>query len=127
MTPAGFTPTARQQPGPVRSASRPGAAGTYDVTLTARLANGQTRRGTGRLTVSGGGTAPCGPKRGLRPGSADHGTAERLSVRIARRLGIAVLICANTPGRRVRLFQVAAQAEGDEGVRLQVPGPPAWC
>ena len=46
-------------------------AGTYDVTLTARLANGQTRTGVGRLTVRGGGD--CGRRRagsaGLPPGS----------------------------------------------------------
>ena len=29
-------------------------AGTYDVTLTAKLANGQTRTRTGKLTVTGG-------------------------------------------------------------------------
>ena len=78
-------------------------AGTYDVTLTARLANGQSRTGVGRLTVSGGGTAVGGggksgpaarlrlttvlPKEGLRPACR------------GRRRGIAVLIGANTPGR----------------------------
>ena len=38
-------------------------AGTYDVTLTARLANGQTRSRTGTLTVTGGGGAAVAAER----------------------------------------------------------------
>ena len=58
-------------------------AGSYDVTLTARLANGQTRRGTGRLTVLAGGRhgrrsrrSRWWGRRAGRPPPAHRGAAE---------------------------------------------------
>ena len=90
-------------------------AGTYDVTLTARLANGQARAGAGRLTVSGGGAVAAGRKSG--PAARLRLTAvlpKRLSVRIARRRGIVVLIGANLPwpGAGAALPRARYEAEG---------------
>ena len=100
-------------------------AGSYDVTLTAALANGQTRTGVGRLTVTpsvagarGGGGAPARLRLAMLLPS-------RLSAAAARRRGIAVLIGANKPGRaRVRLFQgPGRRPKASKAVRLRVPGP----
>ena len=102
-------------------------AGTYAVTLTARLANGQTRTGVGRLTVlgEGGGTA----------GGGGGGTDVRLklttllprklSAVAARRKGIVVILGATKPAlARVQLFQgAAAKPKASKRVRLKVPGP----
>ena len=75
--------------------------GKYDVTLTARLANGQARAGTGTLTVLPG--AAGGPAARLRLTTI---LPRRLSAKIARRRGIVVLIGANKAGTaRVQLFQ----------------------
>ena len=106
-------------------------AGTYDVTLTARLANGQTRSRTGTLTVTGGGGSGGG-------GTAGGGATVRLklttilprglSAVAARTSGIAVLIGANRTGTaRVQLFQGTGRKnkkpKASRGVRLKVPGP----
>jgi hypothetical protein len=102
-------------------------AGTYDVTLTAKLANGQTRTRTGKLTVTGGGGG----------GGATGATVKLklttvlprgLSVVAARRSGIAVLIGANKAGTaRVQLFQGTGKKnrkpKASKSVRLRVPGP----
>ena len=101
----------------------PGArAGTYDVTLTARLANGQARAGTGTLTVLPGAGVAGGPAARLRLTTV---LPRRLSARIARRRGIAVLIGANKGGTaRVQLFQGRGKrAKATKRVRLRVPGP----
>jgi hypothetical protein len=101
-------------------------AGTYDVTLTARLANGQTRTRIGKLTVTGGGGGTTGGTTAklklttLLP--------KRLSVVTARKSGIAVLIGANKAGRaRVQLFQGTGKKnrkpKAGKSVRLKVPGP----
>ncbi len=78
----------------------PGArAGTYDVTLTARLANGQTRTGVGRLTVLGGATAGGGAGTlGRLPARLRLTTVlpRGLSAAQARARGIVVLIGAST-------------------------------
>ena len=103
-------------------------AGTYDVTLTARLANSQSRTGVGRLTVRGGGTPAAGAGGKSGPAARFRLTTvlpKGLSVRIARRRGIAVLIGATRAGTaQVRLFQGrGARPKATRGVRLRVPGP----
>ncbi len=101
-------------------------AGTYDVALTARLANGQARTGIGRLTViggaAGGGVGGSGPAARLRLTTV---LPKRLSARVARSRGIAVLIGASKPGRaRVQLFQgLGKKPKVSKDVRLRVPGP----
>ena len=110
----------------VPAGARPGS---YDVTLTARLGNGQMRSATAKLTVR---EAPAG---GGAAGGAATGTAarlrlttilpHRLSARVARRRGIVVLIGA-TEGvsARVRLFQGRARKpKASKQVRLRAPGP----
>ena len=94
--------------------------GRYDVTLTARLANGQARAGTGTLTVLPG--AAGGPAARLRLTTI---LPRRLSAKIARRRGVVVLIGANKAGTaRVQLFQGRARApKASKRVRLRVPGP----
>jgi hypothetical protein len=102
----------------------PGARpGRYDVTLTARLANGQTRAGTGTLTVlPGAAVAGGGPAARLRLTTI---LPRRLSARIARKRGIAVLIGATKAGlARVQLFQGRGRApKATKRVRPRVPGP----
>jgi hypothetical protein len=104
-------------------------AGTYDVTLTARLANGQTRTRTGKLTVL---PAPAGPGGGTTGAGARLRLTtvlpRGLSVVAARRSGIAVLIGATKGGTaRVQLFQGTGRKnrkpKASRGVRLRVPGP----
>jgi len=97
-------------------------AGTYDVTLTARLANGQARAGTGTLTVLPGAGIAGGPAARLRLTTV---LPRRLSATIARRRGIVVLIGANKAGpARVQLFQGRAKKpKAAKRVRLKVPGP----
>ena len=92
--------------------------GKYDVTLTARLANGETRTGTGTLTVT---QAAVGAAR-LR---LTRILPRRLSAKVARRRGIVVLIGANKAGTaRVQLFQGRGKrAKAAKRVRLRVPGP----
>ena len=101
-------------------------AGTYDVTLTARLANGQTRNRTGKLTVTGAGGATTGG--GTVKLKLTTVLPRGLSVVAAQRSGIAVLIGANKGGTaRVRLFQGSGRKnkkpKASKGVRLRVPGP----
>ena len=112
----------------VPAGARPGS---YNVTLTARLGNGQTRSATASLTVR---PAPPGAAAGPAGGAAT-GTAarlrlttilpHRLSAKVARRRGIVVLIGA-TEGvsARVRLFQGRARKpKASKQVRLRAPGP----
>jgi hypothetical protein len=110
----------------VPATARPGS---YDVRLTARLGNGQTRSATGSLTVR---AAPPGPPGG--GGVAPAATARlkvtailprRLSAALARRRGIAVLIGASKAGpARVQLFQGrAGRPTAAKRVRLRAPGP----
>ena len=103
-------------------------AGTYDVTLTARLANGQTRTRTGKLTVTGsgggGGTTGGGTVKLKLTTILPRG----LSVVAARKSGIAVLIGATKSGNaRVQLFQGTGRKnrkpKASKVVRLKVPGP----
>jgi hypothetical protein len=101
----------------------PGArAGEYDVTLTARLANGQTRAGTGTLTVLPGAAVARGPAARLRLTMI---LPRRLSAALARRRGIVVLIGATKPGvARVQLFQGRGKKpKATRRVRLRAPGP----
>jgi hypothetical protein len=101
----------------------PGArAGKYDVTLTARLANGQMRVGTGTLTVLPGAAVARGPAARLRLTTI---LPRRLSARVARRKGIVVLIGATRPGvARVQLFQGrGTRPKATKRVRLRAPGP----
>jgi hypothetical protein len=101
----------------------PGArAGKYDVTLTARLANGQTRVGTGTLTVLPGAAVAGGPAARLRLTTI---LPRRLSAALARRKGIVVLIGATKGGlARVQLFQGRGRKpKATKRVRLRVPGP----
>jgi hypothetical protein len=111
----------------VPAGARPG---TYDVTLTARLGNGQARSATAKLTVR---QAPAGP--GGAAGGAGTGTAarlrlttilpHRLSAKVARRKGVAVLIGATEEvTARVQLFQGRAKKpKASKRVLLRVPGP----
>ncbi len=99
------------------------APGGYDVTFTARLANGQVRTGTRRLNVT---AAPAG-------GVAGGAARARLSVVLprglalaaARRRGIVVLIgSTRRVSARVSLFQGRARrAKAVRTTRLRVPGP----
>ena len=105
----------------------PGARpGSYDLTLSARLANGQSRSAVGRLTVLAGpgnaGPGGGGPSARLRLTTI---LPRRLSAKAARRRGIAVLIGANKAGiARVQLFQGRAKKpKAAKRVRLKVPGP----
>jgi hypothetical protein len=93
-------------------------AGTYDVTLTAKL-GGQVRSAVGRLTVRSG-TTLGGARLKL---SAI--LPRRLSAKAARRRGIVVLIGATqAKSARVQLFQGRAKkAKVTKRVRLRVPGP----
>ena len=100
-------------------------AGTYDVTLSARLANGQTRTRTGRLTVTGGGGGTTGGSTKLKLTTV---LPKGLSAVTARTSGIAVLIGSNKTGSaRVQLFQGTGKKnkkpKATKGVRLKVPGP----
>ena len=106
--------------------------GTYDVKLTARLGNGQTRSATAKLTVR---LAPPATGAGGAGGGATAGAAgrlrlttilpHRLSAKAARRRGIAVLIGATQDvTARVQLFQGRARKpKATKRVRLRVPGP----
>ncbi len=100
-------------------------AGTYDVTLSARLANGQTRTRIGRLTVTGGGGGTTGGSTKLKLTTV---LPKGLSAVAARTSGIAVLIGSNKTGSaRVQLFQGTGRKnkkpKATKSVRLKVPGP----
>jgi hypothetical protein len=107
----------------VPAGARPG---TYDVTLTARLGNGQARSATAKLTVRQAPAAAAGGATGaaarLRLRTV---LPHRLSARLARRRGIAVLIGATERvTARVRLFQGRPRTpKASKRVRLKVPGP----
>jgi hypothetical protein len=113
----------------VPAGARPG---TYEVTLTARLGNGQARSATSKLTVR---PAPAGATGGgAGPGVAASVSARlrlttilprRLSAAVARRRGIVVLIGATKAGpARVRLFQGRGKKpKASKRARLKVPGP----
>ena len=108
-------------------------AGSYDVTLTARLVNGQTRRGTGRLTVLAGTGGTAGGAGGAGGGAGGPAARLRLTVVLPRGLsltqarsrGVVVLLGASKAGfARVQLFQgKAKKAKASKRVRLRVPGP----
>jgi hypothetical protein len=102
----------------------PGARpGRYAVTLTARLANGQVRAGTGTLTVAPGvAVAGGGPAARLRLTTI---LPRRLSAALARRKGIVLLIGATKAGvARVQLFQGRGKTpKATKRLRLKVPGP----
>jgi hypothetical protein len=99
-------------------------AGTYDVTLTARHANGQVRRGVGRLSVLGEGGAAGGGGTAARL-RLTAAVPRRLRAAVARRRGIVVLLGATEPAvARVRLFRGPATTPvASARVRLRVPGP----
>ena len=103
-------------------------AGTYDVTLTAKLATGQTRSRTGKLTVHRRRRRRDDRRRDDREAEADHVLPKGLSAATARESGIAVLIGATKKATaRVKLFQGTGRKnrrpKASKGVRLQVPGP----
>ena len=109
----------------IPAAARPG---TYDVTLTARLANGQTRRGVGRLTVPGGGGGGAAGGGGGGPAARLRLTIalpKRLSLAQARSRGIVVLVGATKAARaRVLLFQGRGTTpKASRRVSLRAPGP----
>jgi hypothetical protein len=130
VTPGDLTPASDSTAAALVAIGVPAGAraGTYDVTLTARLANGQTRTRTGRLTVTGaggGGTTGAGATVRLKLTTI---LPRGLSAAAARRSGIAVLIGANRTGNaRVQLFQGTGRKnrkpKAGKGVRLRVPGP----
>ena len=80
------------------------APGGYDVTFTARLANGQVRTGTRRLNVT---TAPSGAAAGRAARARLSVVLPRgLALAAARRRGIVVLIgSTRRVSARVSLFQ----------------------
>ena len=130
VTPGGLAPASNSDSQALVAVGIPAGAkaGTYDVTLTAKLASGQTRSRTGKLTVTGGGGG----------GTTGGGTTAKLklttflpkglSAETARESGIAVLIGANKKSvARVRLFQGTGRRnrkpKASKGVHLKVPGP----
>lgn len=98
--------------------------GRYGVSLTARLANGQVRAGTGTVTVLPGAAVAgrAGARARLRLTTV---LPRRLSARVARCKGIALLIGATREGvARVQLFQGRGpKPKASKRVRLRVPGP----
>ncbi len=129
VTPEVFTPTTNGTSQARVAVGIPAAAraGAYNVTLTARLANGQSRTGVGKLTVLGGATSGGAGAVGRLPARLRLTTVlpRGLSAAQARARGIVVLIGANKPGTaRVRLFQGrGTKPKATRGVRLRVPGP----
>jgi hypothetical protein len=131
VTPGGLAPASNSDSQALVAVGIPAGAraGTYDVTLTAKLANGQTRSRTGKLTVTGAGGG----------GGATGGGAtvklklttllpRGLSAETARKSGIAVLIGATKKiTARVKLFQGTGRRnrrpKASKSVRLRVPGP----
>lgn len=92
------------------------APGNYDVTLTAKLANGQTRVRTGTLTVTAPVVTPPPPVVALKLSGSLPG---RLSVVSARAKGVKVTIRSNRAGRAVvRLVQGGTGLAG-KTVRLR--------
>ena len=68
MTPGALAPASNSDNQALVAVGIPAGAkaGTYDVTLTARLANGQTRTRIGKLTVTGGGGGTTGGSTKLK-------------------------------------------------------------
>jgi hypothetical protein len=110
--------------------------GIYDVTLTAKLTNGQTRAGTGKLTVAatGGGTGGGGSGGGGGGGGTTPAATgpkiqlilpPRLSARAARRHGVRVLIGSTTALRATVeiLPRRGTRPLARRAVRLRAPGP----
>ena len=84
-------------------------AGDYDVRLTARLANGQTRTSTGRLRVTG----SDGPDR--RPPDVAIGLIRRQTVERIRKVGMKVEVTCSEPcavAARLRLSRRTATRLG---------------
>jgi hypothetical protein len=130
VTPGAFTPSSNSDSQALVAVGIPAGAraGTYDVTLTAKLANGQTRTRTGKLTVTGGGGGGGTTGGGTVKLKLTTVLPRGLSVVAARRSGIAVLIGANKGGTaRVQLFQGTGKKnkrpKASKSVRLRVPGP----
>jgi hypothetical protein len=128
VTPGALAPASNSDTQALVAVGVPAGArpGTYDVTLTARLANGQTRTRTGTLTVTGGGGS--GTTGGTVKLKLTTVLPRGLSALAARRSGIVVLIGANKAGpARVQLFQGTGKKnkkpKASKGVRLRVPGP----
>ena len=129
VTPGGLAPASNSDNQALVAVGIPAGAraGTYDVTLTAKLANGQTRTRIGKLTVTGGGGGTTGGGATVKLKLTTI-LPRGLSVAAALRSGIAVLIGANKGGTaRVQLFQGTGRKnrkpKASKGVRLRVPGP----
>jgi hypothetical protein len=133
-------PNNSDTPIPVAVGVPAGAApGTYDVTLTAKLANGQTRAGVGKLTVvapaGGGGGGGGGGTSGGGGGGPTAGALKltiilppKLAARSARRSGVRVLVGSSARTRAtVELFcgKRRAPLARRRGVLLRAPGPVA--
>ena len=95
--------------------------GAYQVTLIARLANGQTRSATGVLRVSGISTVNL-PARKL---SIVAILPQGLTASLVRSQGLAVIIGSNRRGvARIQLFQgKGRKPRASLRVRVKVPGP----
>ena len=100
--------------------------GVYEVTLTARLANGQTRTAKGRLTISGvsieGRTAAGRPRLvAILP--------RGLTATLVRSQGLAVVIGSNRRGvARVQLLQGRGGRRGRPSRRASgCPARRGWC
>ena len=78
VTPGGLAPASNSDSQALVAVGIPAGAraGTYDVTLTAKLANGQTRTRTGKLTVTGAGGGGGTTGGGDREAEADHAPAQ---------------------------------------------------
>lgn len=129
VTPGGLAPASNSDSQALVAVGIPSGAapGTYDVVLTAKLANGQTRTRTGKLTVTGGGGGTTGGGASARL-KLTTVLPRGLSVAAALKSGIAVLIGATKSGTaRVQLFQGTGRKnrkpKASKGVRLRVPGP----
>jgi hypothetical protein len=136
-------PSNSDTPIPVAVGVPAGAApGTYDVTLTAKLANGQTRAGVGKLTVvaPAGGGGGGGGSGGSGAGGGGGGTPTagalkltiilppKLAARSARRSGVRVLVGSSARTRAtVELFcgKRRAPLARRRSVLLRAPGPVA--
>ena len=126
VTPGGLAPASNSDSQALVAVGIPAGAkaGTYDVTLTAKLATGQSRSRTGKLTVTGGGGGG---------GTTGGGTTAKLklttflpkglSAATARESGIAVLIGATKKATaRVKLFQGSGPEEPEaEGQQARAP------
>ena len=96
--------------------------GAYQVTLTARLANGQTRSATGVLRVSGISVQNVPPSRKLRIVAI---LPQGLTASLVRSQGLPVIIGSNRRGvARIQLLQgKGRKPRASLRVRVKVPGP----